>query len=116
MNVVIDGVEYTPVVGKVTNTEGLPFCIIRCFSAGVHCGFLKEKNGDEVVLVNARRIWKWAGAAELNQLSQQGVKRPKECRISVTVPETTIKGWIEIVPTSEKAKKSIDGVAEWEEG
>ena len=33
--------------------------IIRTYSAGVWFGRLKEKAGDEVILTEARRMWRW---------------------------------------------------------
>ena len=33
--------------------------IIRTYSAGVWFGRLKEKSGNEVILTEARRMWRW---------------------------------------------------------
>ena len=33
--------------------------IIRTYSAGVWFGRLKEKEGEEVILTEARRMWRW---------------------------------------------------------
>mgnify|MGYP003329727916 CR=1 FL=1 len=33
--------------------------IIRTYSAGVWFGRLKEKAGDEIILTEARRMWRW---------------------------------------------------------
>ena len=41
--------------------------IVRTYSAGVFAGTLVSRNGKEVVLENARRLWYWAGAASLSQ-------------------------------------------------
>ena len=88
--------------------------IIRAEKAGVFYGTLKEKNGNEVVMSNVRRIWYWDGAASLSQLAVDGTSAPEECKFTVYVPEMTILGVIEIIPCSDKAIKSIEGVAEWE--
>ena len=45
------------------------YVIVRTYSAGVFSGNLKSRNGQEVVLTNARRLWYWAGAASLSQLA-----------------------------------------------
>ena len=44
----------------------LKYVIVRTYSAGVFAGELESKNGQEVVLRNARRIWYWSGAASLS--------------------------------------------------
>lgn len=36
--------------------------IVRTYSAGVHFGTLESRNGKEVVLKDARRIWDWVWA------------------------------------------------------
>jgi len=45
----------------------LKYVLVRTQSAGVFAGELESRNGQEVVLLNARRIWYWDGAASLSQ-------------------------------------------------
>lgn len=87
--------------------------IIRAKEAGVFFGTLAERKGSEVTLTNCRRIWYWKGAASLSQMANEGVKSPKECEFTVTVPKITILGVIEIIPCTEDAIKNIEGVPEW---
>lgn len=87
--------------------------IIRADRAGVFFGTLKEKNGTEVTLTDCRRLWYWDGAASLSQLAVDGTCEPDECKFTVTVPEITILGVIEIIPCTDKAVKSIEGVKVW---
>lgn len=92
------------------NTEGLPYVCIRTYSAGVHCGYLKERNGKDVELVNARRIWKWAGAFTLSELATKGVTKPDECKFSCAVPSIILTEAIEVIAMTDEAKSSIDKV------
>lgn len=87
--------------------------IIRADKAGVFFGVLKEKNGTEVTLTDCRRLWYWEGAASLSQLAVDGTSEPNHCQFTITVPEMTILGVIEIIPCTNKAIKSIEGVKEW---
>lgn len=89
------------------------YYIIRCEQAGVFYAQIKERRGDEADIVNARRLWYWKGAASLSQLAVDGVKSPDECKFTVTVPQMTVLGVCEIIPCSDKAKESIDGVKVW---
>jgi hypothetical protein len=91
----------------------MDYVIIRTVSAGVFAGFLKQRTGDEVVLVNARRLWHWSGAASLSELAMRGVKYPHECHFPCTVPTITLLGVSEIIPMTPEAKKSIEEVPEW---
>lgn len=87
--------------------------IIRADRAGVFFGTLKEKNGSEVTLTNCRRLWYWDGAASISQLAVDGTTNPSSCKFTVYAPEIVILGVIEIIPCSDKAIKSIEGVKEW---
>ena len=87
--------------------------IIRADRAGVFFGEIKERNGQEVVMKNCRRLWYWDGAASLSQLATEGTSQPSNCKFTVTVEEMTVFGVIEIIPCTEKAIQSIDNVAVW---
>ena len=89
------------------------YVICRTYSAGVFAGTLKSRNGQEVVLTDARRLWYWDGAASLSELSVSGTKKPKNCKFPVAVPEVTLLQAIELLPVSEEAQKSIEGVPVW---
>ena len=87
--------------------------IIRCDRAGVFYAEIAERRGSEADLFNARRLWYWDGAASLSQLAKEGVKTPHNCKFTVVVPAMTVLGVIEVIPCSEEAVKSIDGVPVW---
>lgn len=50
----------------------MKFVLVRTYSAGVHFGRLVKRNGKEVVLRGARRVWYWKGANTLNELVAKG--------------------------------------------
>ena len=98
---------------KVQSAEGLQFCIVRTCSAGVFAGYLKARVGREVTLVNARRIWYWAGASSLSQLAMEGTSNPEKCKFPCAVDEVHLLEAIEIIPCTETAQESIEGVPVW---
>ena len=87
--------------------------IVRGDRSGVFFGTLVEKDGREVVLENCRRIWYWEGAASISQLATEGTKKPSKCKFTVSVRSIAILDAIEIIPCSETAIYSIEGVKEW---
>lgn len=91
--------------------------IIRANRAGVFFGTLVAKRetpaGVEVELHNSRRIWRWRGAASLSQLATEGTKNPDGCLFTVTVPQHMVMQVIEIIPCTEQAVQSIEGVRVW---
>jgi hypothetical protein len=87
--------------------------IVRAAQAGVFFGTLKTKDGQEVILNNCRRIWYWDGAASITQLAVDGTTKPNDCKFTISVDEIGIMGVIEIIPCTDKAIASIEGVVEW---
>ena len=112
----IDGVKYIPEGSykKAKGLKGMPYVIVRTFSAGVFAGYLESKKGKEVVIRNSRRIWKWAGAASLSQLAVDGTNKPDGCKFPCEVDKTELTEAIEILYCTEKARKSIQGVVVWQ--
>lgn len=90
------------------------YVIVRTYSAGVFSGEFESRNGQEVVLTNARRIWFWAGAASLSQLAMEGTSKPKECKFPMKVDRVELLQAIEILDVTEKARKSLEEVPVWE--
>lgn len=91
----------------------MPYVIVRTYSAGVFAGYLKSRDGKEVVLTDARRLWYWAGAASLSQLAVTGTSRPNDCKFPVPVPSVTLTEAIEILDVTPAAKASIESVPVW---
>lgn len=87
--------------------------IIRGDRSGVFFGEIAARNDREVVIRNCRRLWYWSGAASLSQLAVEGVKRPRQCKFTLTVDELTVLDAIELIPCSDDACASIDGVEPW---
>ena len=114
--ITINGEEYIKkscVETQAEPFEGLEYKIVRTYSAGVFAGYVKEVDGDNITLINARRLWYWDGAASLSQLAVDGVSKPDNCKFPTSI-SLTLRCWIEIIDVTEIAQKSIDGVAIWE--
>lgn len=89
------------------------YVIVRSYSAGVFAGTLASRDGREVVLTDARRLWYWDGAASLSQLAVDGTSKPRDCKFPIAVPEVLLTEAIEILRVSEVARKSIEEVPVW---
>lgn len=89
------------------------YVIVRTYSAGVFAGTLVSRNGQEVELKNARRLWYWDGAASLSELSVHGVSKPGNCKFPCEVPTVELTQAIEILGVTPKAKASIAAVPIW---
>ena len=87
--------------------------IVRCDRSGVFYGEIELRNGQEVTMRNARCLWYWDGAASLLQLAKDGTSEPRNCKFTVCVDELTVVDAIEILPCTDKAITSIEGVSEW---
>lgn len=82
--------------------------IIRTHSAGVWFGTLDQKDGDEVILRNARRMWLWWAeeGISLSSVSVHGIKNEKS-RIAESIDSVWL-GAIEIIPCTDTAINSIE--------
>ena len=84
-------------------------CIIRTYSAGVWFGEIAEKSGSEVIVKNARRMWKWwaAEGISLSAVALHGIKHA-ESKIVEAVPAVWLEA-IELIPATTTAIASIEG-------
>jgi len=89
------------------------YVVIRTYSAGVHAGYLKSREGKEVVLTNSRRLWYWKGAASLSQVAGSGIANIDACKFPAAIAEITLLEVIEVIPCTDNAKKIIEGAKEW---
>ena len=116
--IVVDGVTFIPKseqgnYAPAQTLKGLKYFIVRTYSAGVFAGYLKSRKGQEVVLLNARRLWQWHGAASLSQLAVDGVSKPNDCKFPCEVEQVELLQAIEIIACTKKAQESIKNVAIW---
>ena len=112
----INGTVYVPktsVQNVQPRLDGLPYCIVRTYSAGVFAGYVKEEKGQEITLLKARRLWQWYGAASLSQLAMEGVSRPDDCKFPCEVDEIKLYQVIEKVNATEQCKQSLSSVKVW---
>jgi hypothetical protein len=87
--------------------------IVRTYSAGCFAGELEHRDGKEVTLRNARRLWYWAGAATLSQLAQSGTSAPEKCKFPEAVDRIVLTEAIEIIDMTPAAVESIRVVKPW---
>lgn len=89
------------------------YVIVRTYSAGVFAGNLESRNGREVVLTEARRLWLWYGASSLSELATRGTSRPNNCKFPCAVRRVELLEAIEILDVTSEAERSIKEVPEW---
>ena len=95
-------------------SKKMKYVIVRTYSAGVFAGYLKSRKGKEVVLLNARRLWYWDGAASLSQLAMEGVSKPQNCKFPCEVDSIELTETIEILDCTDNARLSIKEVKIWQ--
>jgi hypothetical protein len=94
-------------VGTMPNRTG-EIVLIRTVNSGVHYGELIARDGDEVSLRNARRLWQWNGAFTLSAVATKGVK-VQDSKFS-THTDIDLLGVIEIIPVTDLALSSLNSV------
>ena len=83
------------------------YVIVRTYSAGVWFGILDKKDGNEVIVRNARRMWRWwaAKSISLSGCAIYGIKH-SESKICPPVSQVWLEA-IEIIPLTDVARESI---------
>ena len=96
-----------------TNTAGLNThvgerVIIRTYKAGVWLGKLVEKSGREVILKDARRMWRWHAkeSISLSGVAVYGINQDKS-KIAPAISKQWLEA-IEIMTLSDVAINSIE--------
>ena len=81
--------------------------IVRTYSAGVWFGELAAKEGNEVIVANARRMYKWWAekSISLSGCAIYGIKHDKS-KICPPVAQVWLEA-IEIIPTTDVATTSL---------
>jgi hypothetical protein len=111
----VNGIDYIrkDSVGNnsmAVSTDGMEYSVIRTYSAGVHIGYVRRHESQEVELVNSRRLWSWSDGASLSQVAIDGCKSDK---FAVILPKIILTDVIEIIQCTEKAKNVLEALKEW---
>ena len=84
------------------------YVVVRTYSAGVHVGELVRREGKEVELTFARRIWSWKGANTLHEIALGGVAAGS--KVSEPVDSIVLTEAIEIIVATTRARESLETV------
>lgn len=88
-------------------------CIFRSYSSGVHYGELAEKDGKEVIIKNARRLWYWKTTNKGISLSEVALSGlAKDSKVCAAVDAIWLEA-IEIIPCTKEAIKNIEAADEY---
>jgi hypothetical protein len=107
--------QITAMVGQTSQqqSQGLSAmvglkCIVRTYSAGVWFGEIVEKDRNEVIVKNARRMWQWKAkeSISLSGVAVHGIDQ-KNSKIAPSVPHVWLEA-IELIPISGKSAMSIE--------
>ena len=88
------------------------YVIVRSNLAGVFCGTLENKNGTEVVLTNARKIYRWQGAYTVEDIAVKGLN-VNTSQITVPVEKIIIDDVCQVLPTTDAAQKILTEAPIW---
>ena len=84
------------------------YVLVRCTAAGVHAGILVSRNGQEVHLREARRLWYWrvpfGAPAFLSGVATHGLG--EQCKVGAPV-EIILTEACEVIACKDAAAESI---------
>ena len=94
-----------PAIGK--------YCIMRCQKAGVHAGIVKQANADFVELSDSRRLWQWKSGFTLSEAAKEGIQSDSKIATTIETLIIPMSDVGELIPTTDKARKTIEGAKEY---
>lgn len=104
--------ELTKIFGANSDSSGLNHsigkkCIVRTYNAGVWFGTIYQKSGKEVIVGDARRMYRWwaAESISLSAVALHGLNLEKS-----KICEAVESIWLEAVEIIPCTKKSIDSI------
>jgi len=110
----VEYVQADSISDLAQEVDGLKYCVVRTYSAGVHIGYVAEfgtKQPQYAKLFKSRRLHYWNGAASLSQVSIDGVDSTS--RIAMELPEIELTDVVEVIPCSTKAAEFFKGAKAW---
>lgn len=89
------------------------YVICRGYYCGVHAGYIKEREGNHVVLNEARRLWKWKAVKgiSLSEVAKYGIDASGS-RICTKCGEIWLGDVYEVIPCTDAARKTIEEAAD----
>ena len=86
------------------------YVICRGYYCGVHAGYINEREGNHVVLNEARRLWKWKAVKgiSLSEVAKYGITADGS-KVCTKLDVIWLGDVYEIIPCTDAARKSIEG-------
>ena len=85
------------------------YVICRGYYCGVHAGYIKEKDGNHVVLNESRRLWVWKAVKgiSLSDVAKYGITADGS-KVCTKLSEIWLGDVYEIIPCTDAARKTIE--------
>ena len=89
------------------------YVICRGYYCGVHAGYIKEREGNHVVLNESRRLWKWKAVKgiSLSEVAKYGIDASGS-KVCTKLAEIWLGDVYEVIPCTDAARKTIEEVAD----
>ena len=89
------------------------YVICRGYYCGVHAGYIKEREGNHVVLNEASRLWKWKAVKgiSLSEVAKYGIDASGS-KVCTKCREIWLGDVYEVIPCTDEARKTIEEVAD----
>jgi len=90
------------------------YVIVRDHYAGVLFGILESYTEKNTVLSNMRKLYYWSGANTIEQIAEEGVKDPKNCKFTQTIEGKSEACFrVQLIPCTKESIENIKNVPIW---
>lgn len=115
-SIMIDNIEYVRkdlVNQGPDELNGLKYAIVLSRNQGVVAGYIKSIHGQTVEILRARQLWRWDSTFILQDMAENGVRYPENCKFSKELSQPMIMTEAcGILYCSKNGGESIRGIAE----
>jgi hypothetical protein len=87
--------------------------IVRSDKAGVFFGILKAKEGLELTLIDARKVYYWSGANTVEDLADKGPTDKKNSKVTVAVSQIVLASFDQILPCTKVSIDTFNDIPVW---
>ena len=94
-----------PLIGK--------HVIVRSNLAGVFFGKLEAKDGEELTLSKARKLYYFSGANSVEDLANQGALNSSNCKITAPVDIIVISKFEQLLPCTKDSINQLNSIPIW---
>lgn len=89
------------------------YYLVRGVNSGVFFGEIAKRKGEEVIMTNARNIWRWEGANSLMDIANGAAIDNDYTHITPACMQLELTDICELIPIPEEVYNKLNKIKSW---